>query len=274
MSRRNPARDARRSGPYCEMTDDELMSLVSAGLTEEESRRFKKTLAVDNGDDSVSEVCFAFPRRILGSFVLRNEMMPAQAAKEQIINNPKRKLPEPRQPAKREVPPPSQRPPCQSRAPFKFVLMLRPSSREPGWAPCHCHRTCMACVAAENFAPAPHVRFPPAERKEKMPWGRMQSEYAVRSRKVHVQRVQGLWACNACTQEMRPRQGPALCVQGLWACKCTAPSAKNVMRPRQGPAQRVRGLQACTSVTLQEVMRPRQGHALQVQTVRTMNLLL
>jgi hypothetical protein len=104
----------------------------------------------------------------------------AQAAEERIINKPKPKLPKPaaqtsrvRQPASKvsKVPPPSQRPPCQSCAPFKFVLMLRPSSREPGWTPCHCraHHTCMACVAAENFAPARHVRFPPAERKEKMP---------------------------------------------------------------------------------------------------------
>ena len=78
--RRNPGRDARRSGPIREMTDGELMGLVSAGLTEEESRRFKKTLPVDSGDDSASEVCFAFPRRIFGPFVLRNELMPAQAS--------------------------------------------------------------------------------------------------------------------------------------------------------------------------------------------------
>jgi hypothetical protein len=78
--RRNPGRDARSSGPIREMTDAELMGLVSAGMTEEESQRFMKTLPIDNGDDSASEVCFAFPRRIFGPFVLRNQMMPAQAS--------------------------------------------------------------------------------------------------------------------------------------------------------------------------------------------------
>ena len=55
-ARRNPARHARRSGSICEMTNDEFMSLVSPGLlAEEDKRRFKETLAVDDSGASGNE---------------------------------------------------------------------------------------------------------------------------------------------------------------------------------------------------------------------------